>query len=130
MHFNFFRQKSKKLTVGGQKFFIVISFTWKIFFHVTKFLWQEKSYFEGPTGRKYAKGLETFLSKSERNFEKKVLKEIFSLRKSSGHVEERFSDRYIVFSKVQTLSLKIRIDLWKKKQENNFFLEIVFRNIG
>ena len=99
MHVNLFRQKSTKLTVGGQKFFIVISFTWKNFFHVTKFLWQKKCYFEGPTGRKYTKGLETFLSKSERNFEKKVLKEIFSLRKSSGQVEERFSDHYIDFFK-------------------------------
>ena len=41
------------------------------------FLWLKKSYFEGPADQKYAKGLETFLPKTEKKFEKKILMKIF-----------------------------------------------------
>ena len=126
---NIFRQKSKKLTVGGQQFFIVISFTWKNFFHVTKFLWQKKCNFEGPADQKYAESLETFLSKSEKKFEKKYWWKIFLSESPRDTWKKGFPTNIFFFSKVQTISLKIRIYLWKKKQENNFSSEIVSGHI-
>ena len=118
----FFARNQKKLTVGGQQLFIVISFTWKNFFHVTKFLWQKKCNFEGPADQKYAESLETFLSKSEKKFEKKYWWKIFLSESPRDTWKKGFPTNIIFFSKVQTISLKIRIYLWKKKQENNFFL--------
>ena len=53
---------------------------------------EKNAFFEGPADQKYAKGLEPFLSKSKNIFEKKNMTEFFSLRKSSGHVEESVSN--------------------------------------
>ena len=111
---NIFRQKSKKLTVGVQKIFIVISFTWKNFFHVTKFLWQKKCYFEGPADQKYAEGLETFLSKSEKKIEKQFLWKFFLSESPRDTWKKGFPTIIIFFSKVQTISLKIRTYFGKK----------------
>ena len=55
---------------------------------------------------------------------------IFSLRKTSGHVEERVSNHYIDFFKSPDTFTQNPKRPMKKKQENNFFLEIVFRHIG
>ena len=75
---NIFRQKSKKTHDRSSEIFYSYLIHLKKFFHVTKFLWQKKFYFEGPAVQTYAEGLETFLSKSEKKLEKNNDENFFS----------------------------------------------------
>ena len=106
----FFAKTPKKLTVGGQKVFLVISFVWKKFFFRHKVPLAEKMQFWRPYRSKYAESLETSLSKSEKKFEKKYWWKIFLSESPRDTWKKMFPTINIFVSKVQTISLKIRID--------------------
>ena len=119
---NIFRQKSKKLTVGGQQIFIIISLTWKKLFPRHKVPLAEKMQFWRPSRSKVRRKSGNFSLKVWKKTWKKIMMKIFSLRKSSGHVEERVSNQYKFFFKSPDNFTQNPNLLMKKNKKTFFFL--------